>query len=58
MNSLAGVAQALQSGRGVVEVPAELIERARRPIERMLAFTAAQRAGHDAGALVPHLGAA
>ena len=58
MNSLAGVAQALQSGSGAVEVPSDLIERARRPIERMLAFTAAQRAGHDAGALVPHLGAA
>ena len=58
MNSLAGVAQALQSGSGAIEVPAELIERARLPIERMLAFTAAQKAGHDAGALVPHLGAA
>jgi len=58
MNSLAGVAQALQSGSGAIEVPPDLIERARRPIERMLAFTAAQRAGHDAGALVPHLGAA
>jgi len=58
MNSLAGVAQALQSGSGAIEVPAELIERARRPIERMLAFTSAQKAGHDAGALVPHLGAA
>lgn len=58
MNSLAGVAQALRSGSGAIEVPAGLIERARLPIERMLAFTAAQRAGHDAGALVPHLGAA
>ena len=58
MNSLAGVAQALQSGSGAIEVPAALIERARLPIERMLAFTAAQKAGHDAGALVPHLGAA
>ncbi|BAO81020.1 quinolinate synthase [Serpentinimonas raichei] len=58
MNSLAGVVQALQSGSGAIEVPVDLIERARRPIERMLAFTAAQRAGHDAGALVPHLGAA
>jgi len=58
MNSLAGAAQALHSGVGAIEVPADLIERARRPIERMLAFTAAQRAGHDVGALVPHLGAA
>ena len=35
-----------------------LIPRARQPIDRMLAFTAAHKAGRDAGALVPNIGAA
>jgi quinolinate synthase len=33
-------------------------ERARVPIDRMLAFTAALRSGQPAGALVPQIGAA
>ena len=36
----------------------QLIDRARLPIDRMLAFTAAHKAGRDAGALVPNIGAA
>lgn len=57
MNSLAGVARVLETGANEVSVDAAVIDRARRPIERMLAFTAAQRSGADAGAPVPHLGA-
>jgi quinolinate synthase len=33
-------------------------ERARVPIDRMLAFTAALRQGQPAGSLVPNIGAA
>ncbi len=58
MNGLAGLARVLQTGANAVEVDAALIERARLPIDRMLAFTAARKAGHPAGALVPRLGAA
>ncbi len=57
MNSLAGVVQVLESGSGEVQVDPKLGLRARLPIDRMLAFTAAQRGGHDAGALVPGIGA-
>ena len=58
MNSLAGVASVLEHGLNAVTVPEALIERARLPIDRMLAFTAAQRGGQNPGALVPHIGAA
>ncbi len=58
MNGLAGVAHALEAGAGAVHVDTALIPRARQPIDRMLAFTAALKGGRDAGALVPHLGAA
>ncbi|MCU0930966.1 MAG: quinolinate synthase NadA [Serpentinimonas sp.] len=58
MNSLAGVARVLEQGLNAVTVPEALIERARLPIDRMLAFTAAQRGGQNPGALVPHIGAA
>ena len=58
MNGLAGVAQALETDAGAVHVDAALIPRARQPIDRMLAFTAALKNGQPAGALVPHLGAA
>jgi len=58
MNGLAGVAQALKTGAGAVHVEPALIPRARQPIDRMLAFTAALKNGQPAGALVPHLGAA
>ncbi len=58
MNGLAGVARVLEQLANPVHVDRALIERARLPIDRMLAFTAALRGGGDAGALVPHLGAA
>jgi len=58
MNSLAGVAAVLASGLNEIHVDPALIPRARLPIDRMLAFTAALKGGQDAGALVPHLGAA
>ena len=57
MNSLAGVAHVLETGANEIHVDPALIPRARQPIDRMLAFTAALKGGHDAGALVPHLGA-
>jgi len=58
MNSLAGVARVLELGLNEVHVDAALIPRARLPIDRMLAFTAALKAGQPAGALVPAIGAA
>ena len=58
MNGLAGVAQVLEKGLNQIHVDPALIPRARLPIDRMLAFTAAQRSGQNAGALVPNIGAA
>ena len=58
MNGLADVARVLETGANAVEVDPALIPRARQPIDRMLAFTAALKSGQPAGALVPHLGAA
>jgi quinolinate synthase len=58
MNGLAGVAQVLEKGLNEIQVDPLLIPRARLPIDRMLAFTAAHKAGQDAGALVPNIGAA
>ncbi|MDR2992184.1 MAG: quinolinate synthase NadA [Burkholderiaceae bacterium] len=58
MNGLAGVAHVLETGANAIEVDPALIPRARRPIDRMLAFTAALKNSQPAGALVPHLGAA
>ena len=58
MNGLAGVAQVLEKNLNQIHVEPALIPRARVPIDRMLAFTAAQRMGHNAGALVPQIGAA
>ena len=58
MNGLAGVAQVLEKGLNQIEVDPALIPRARLPIDRMLAFTAAHKAGQDAGTLVPNIGAA
>ncbi len=58
MNSLAGVARVLETGTNQIHVDPGLIPRARLPIDRMLAFTAAHKAGQDAGALVPNIGAA
>ena len=59
MNSLAGVAHVLETGLNEVHVDPALIPRARMPIDRMLAFTSALKQGAtQAGALVPHIGAA
>jgi quinolinate synthase len=58
MNGLAGVAQVLEKGLNQIHVDPALIPLARLPIDRMLAFTAAQRSGQNAGALVPNIGAA
>ena len=58
MNGLADVARVLETGANAVEVDPALIPRARQPIDRMLAFTAALRQGQATAGLVPHLGAA
>lgn len=58
MNGLASLAETLESGHNAVQVEPALIPRARRPIDRMLAFTAARRSGASTAGLVPHLGAA
>lgn len=58
MNSLAGVAHVLETGTNEIHVDPALGLRARLPIDRMLAFTAALKGGQDAGSLVPHIGAA
>ena len=57
MNGLAGLAHVLETGANEVFVDPALGERARVPIDRMLAFTAALKTG-NAGALVPNIGAA
>jgi quinolinate synthase len=58
MNGLAGVAHVLETGLNEVQVDSALIPRARLPIDRMLAFTAAQKSGRPVAGLVPDLGAA
>jgi quinolinate synthase len=58
MNSLTGVAQVLESGSNEVQVDPALGLRARLPIDRMLAFTAALKSGQPTAGLVPHIGAA
>lgn len=58
MNSLAGVAQVLETGANEIHVDPALGLRARLPIDRMLAFTATLKGGQDAGSLVPIIGAA
>ncbi len=58
MNSLAGVAQVLERGGNEIHVDPALGVRARLPIDRMLAFTAALKGGQNAGSLVPQIGAA
>ena len=58
MNSLADVARVLETGANQIQVDPALGRRARLPIDRMLAFTAAQKGGLDAGSLVAHIGAA
>jgi quinolinate synthase len=58
MNGLAGLAQVLETGANEVFVDPAVGVRARLPIDRMLAFTAALKNGQPVGALVPHIGAA
>ncbi len=58
MNGLADVARVLETGANAIHVDLALIPRARLPIDRMLAFTAALRSGQPASGLVPHIGAA
>ncbi len=58
MNGLADVARVLETGANEVHVDPALGRRARLPIDRMLAFTSALKAGKEAGSLVPLIGAA
>lgn len=58
MNGLADLARVLDTGANAIEVDTAIIERARLPIDRMLAFTAGLKNGQAPGSLVPHLGAA
>lgn len=58
MNGLAGVVQVLESGANEIHVEPSLIPRARLPIDRMLAFTAALKNGLPTAGLVPNIGAA
>jgi quinolinate synthase len=58
MNGLAGVAHVLEHGTNQIQVDAALGLRARLPIDRMLAFTAALKQGLPVGGLIPNIGAA
>jgi quinolinate synthase len=58
MNSLADVARVLETGENEVFVDPALGERARLPIDRMLAFTQGLKDGRAPGSLVPNIGAA
>ena len=58
MNGLAGVARVLETGVNEVFVDPALGLRARLPIDRMLAFTAALKNGQPTAGLVPNIGAA
>ena len=57
MNSLAGLAQVLETGRHEIHIDPALGVRAKVSIDRMLAFTAALKAGQPVNHLVPNLGA-
>ena len=58
MNGLAGLAQVLELGTNEVHINPALGLRARLPIDRMLAFTAALKNGQPTHGLVPNIGAA
>ena len=58
MNGLAGVAQVLETGSNTIHVDPAIIPRARLPIDRMLAFTAALKKGQPVAGWVPNIGAA
>lgn len=57
MNSLADVVRVLETDANEIQVDPALGYRARLPIDRMLAFTAALKGAQDAGSLVPLIGA-
>ena len=58
LDDLSFLRRVLETGANAVQVDPALIPRARQPIDRMLAFTAALKNGQPTGSLVPHLGAA
>ena len=58
MNGLAALAHVLETGTNEIHVDPALGVRARLPIDRMLAFTAALKNGQPTNHLVPHIGAA
>jgi len=58
MNGLASVAHVLETGANEIQVDPTLGLRARLPIDRMLAFTAALKSGQPSAGLVPNIGAA
>ncbi len=58
MNGLAGLVKVLETGGNEVLLDVALGQRAKLPIDRMLAFTAGLKAGKTAGSLVPNIGAA
>ena len=58
MNGLAGLAQVLETGANEVHIDPALGLRARLPIDRMLAFTAALKNSQPTAGLVPNIGAA
>jgi quinolinate synthase len=58
MNGLADVARVLETGANEIHVDPALGLLARKPIDRMLAFTAALKLKNEAGSLVNLIGAA
>jgi len=58
MNGLADVARVLETGANEIQVDPALGLRAKLPIDRMLAFTAALKQGSVSKGLVAHIGAA
>ncbi len=58
MNGLAALAHVLETNTNQIHIDPALGVRARLPIDRMLAFTAALRDGQPTNHLVPHIGAA
>jgi quinolinate synthase len=58
MNGLAALAHVLETNTNQIQIDPALGVRARLPIDRMLAFTAALRNGQPTNHLVPHIGAA
>jgi quinolinate synthase len=58
MNGLAGLSHVLETGTNVIQVDPALGLQARRPIDRMLDFTAALKNGLPVAGLVPNIGAA